>query len=410
MDSFKDKIVLSIELIDVAGGWQLCGGTYKHKFCEILETQDEIAKEIATKLQIDLKGVEERRRFTRYTDNPEAFRAYLRGRYHWNKYTHEGLEKAIEYFRQAIDIDPVYALAYAGMADSYFRLANQYLAAGLTIPKAKAAAMRAIEIDPSLPEAHASLGIIKLRYDWDWQGAEREFKEAISLNPSYSTAHQWYGCYFQSLRRFDEALHHISLAQELDPLSTQITVLWGMCFWAMRLYDEALEKLREAITLDPYHCTAHLGLTLVHMQMGNFAEALEEFERARRLNDSPTIMAFLGQVYAASGKRDEAERVLETLQKQRRERFASAYDTALIYAGLSENDLAFEWLEKACTDRDDGLTWALASDPRLDSLRGDSKFDELMSRIGLANLIIDSRALKPNPSLPVEAETDAPAQ
>jgi TolB-like protein/Tfp pilus assembly protein PilF len=394
VDSLEDRMVLTIELIDVAGGWQLCGRTYNPKFGEILETQDEMANEIAAKLKIDLNGIEERRRFKRYTDNPEAFRAYLKGRYHWNRYTHEGLEKAIEYFRQAIDIDPVYALAYAGVADSYFRLANQYVAPALTIPKAKAAAMRALEIDPMLSQAHASLGIIKLRYDWDWQGAEMEFKQAISLDPTYSTAHQWYSCYFQSLRRFDEALYHISFAQDLDPLSTQITVLWGMCLWAMRLYDEALKKLREAIAMDPYHCTAHLGLTLVHMQMGNFAEALEEFERASRLNDSPTIMAFVGLVYAASGERDEAQSVIEAMQKQRQESFASAFDVALIYAGLLENDLAFEWLEKACTDRDDGLTWGLASDPRLDSLRGDRRFDELMKRVGLGNLIIDSRDSK----------------
>lgn len=384
VDSLEDGIVLSIELIDVAGGWQLCGRTYKRKFEEILETQDEMASDIATKLQIDLKGVEERRCFRRYTDNPEAFRAYLKGRYHWNKYTHEGLERAIEYFRQAIDTDPVYALAYAGVADSYFRLANQYVAAPLTIPKAKAAAMRALEIDPMLSQAHASLGIVKLRYDWDWQGAEMEFKQAISLDPSYSTAHQWYSCYFQSLRRFDEALYHISLAQDLDPLSTQIAVLWGICFWAKRLYNEALEKLREAVAMDPYHCTAHLGLTVVHTQMGNFRDALEEFEKASQLNNSPTILAYLGHVYAASGERDKAQEVLDALQKQRHERFASAYDVAVIYTGLSQNDLAFEWLEKACTDRDDGLTWGLASDPRLDSLRGNGRFDELMSRVGLA--------------------------
>lgn len=409
MDSVEDRIALSIELIDVAGGWQLCGRIYKRKFCEILETQDEMANEIATKLQIDLKGVEERRRFRRYTDNPEAFRAYLRGRYHWNKYTHEGLERAIEYFHQAIDIDPVYALAYAGMADSYFRLSNQYLAPRLAIPKARAAAMRALQIDPTLPEAHASLGILKMRYDCDWQGAESELKQAISLNPSYSIAHQWYGFYFQLQRRFDEALHQFSLAQELDPLSTQVTVNWGTCLWAMRLYDEALKKLREAIAMDPYHFPAHFVLALVHEQMGNFSEAFEEYKRARQLDDPPTILGFLGQLYAVSGKREEAQRVLEAMQKQRKERYASAYSVALIYAGLSEDDLAFEWLGKAYEERDDYLTWGLAFDPRLDRLRGDPRFDELMSRVGLANLIIDSRGLKRKPSLPVEAETGAPA-
>lgn len=392
LDSLADRIVLSIELIDVAGCWQLCGRTYKRKFGQILETQDEMANEIATKLQIDLKGVEERRRFRRYTDNPEAFRAYLRGRYHWNKYTHEGLEKAIEYFRQAIDIDPVYALAYAGMADSYFRLANLYVAPRLAIPKAKAAAMRALQIDSTLPEAHASLGILKMRYDCDWQAAESELKQAISLNPSYSTAHQWYGSYFQSQRRFDEALHHFSLAQELDPLSSQSIVLWGMCLWAMRLYDAALEKFREAIAMDPFHYPARVSLALVHGQLGNFSEAFEELRRASQLDESPTILGYLGQVYAASGNREEAQRVLEVILKQRNERYASAYSVALIYAGLSEDDLAFEWLGKAYEDHDDHLAWGLASDPRLDPLRRDPRFDELLSHVGLANLIIDSRS------------------
>lgn len=394
MDSREDRIILSIELIDVAGGWQLCGRTYKRKLSEILKTQDEMANEIATKLQIDLKGVEERRRFRHYPDNPEAFRAYLRGRYHWNKYTHDGLERAIEYFRQAIEIDPVYALAYAGIADSYYRVANEYLAPGLTIPKARAAALRSLEIDPTLPEAHASLGIIKLRYDWDWQGAENELKQAISLNPSYATARLWYGSYFHSQRRFDEALHQLNLAQELDPLSSQVTVLWGMCLWSMRLYDEALEKLREAITMEPYHYPAHLGLALVHQQLGDFSEAFAEFEQANQLDDSPTVMGFLGNMYAVSGERGKAQKILEEMQKQRIKRYASAYCVALVYAGLSESDLAFEWLGKAYEDRDDFLSWGLPSDPRLDSLRGDPRFDQLMNRVGLANLIVDSRALK----------------
>lgn len=394
MDSREDRIILSIELIDVAGGWQLCGRTYKRKLSEILETQEEMANEIATKLQIDLKGVEERRRFRSYTDNPEAFRAYLRGRYHWNKYTHDGLQTAIEYFRQAIDIDPAYALAYAGIADSYYRLANEYLAPGLAIPRARAAAMRSLEIDPTLPEAHASLGIIKLRYDWDWQGAENEFKQAISLNPSYATARLWYGSYFHSQRRFDEALHHFSLAQELDPLSSHINVLWGVCLWAMRLYDQALEKLREAIAMDPFHYPARLSLGLVQGQLGNFSKAFDELKRASELDDSLTIVGYLGQLYAASGNREKAQRVLDLLHKQRKERYASAYTVALIYAALSEADLAFAWLTKAYEDHDDLLSWGLASDPRLDSLRDDLRFDELMSRVGLANLIVDSRALK----------------
>jgi len=380
-----EELTISSELIDVAGGWQLFGRTYRRKFSEMLEAQYEIASEISTAIQTDFKGVQERRRFRRYTDNPEAFRNYLRGRYYWSKYTREGLEKAKEYFRQAIDIDPTYALAYTGLADSYYRLSNQHLSPRLTLPKAKAAAMRALEIDPTLPEAHASIAILKMRYDWDWQGAECEFEKAISLNPSYATAHQGYVSCLQSQRRFEEALHHIRLAQELDPLSLQIMVGWGILLWAMRRYDEALKKLQEAMDMDPYHYPAHLAVAIIHGQLGNFSEAFEEFKKASQLNDSPVIMGFLGYVYATSGKRDEAQRILEEMQKQQRERYVSAYAVALVYAGLAEYDLAFEWLGMACENRDEFLTWGLGIDPRLDALRSDQRYVQLMNRIGLSS-------------------------
>ncbi len=382
-----EQLTISTELIDVAGGWQLFGRTYRRKFSEMLETYYEIAGEISTAIQTDFKGVEERRRFRRYTDNPEAFRAYLRGRYYWNKYTKEGLEKANEYFRHAIDIDPTYALAYAGMAEAYFRLSTQLLSPRVALPKARAAAMRALEIDPTLPEAHASIGMVKMRYDWDWQGAECEFKKAISLNPSYATAHQYYVSCLQSQRRFEEALHHIRLAQELDPLSLQIMVAWGMCLWIMHRYDEALEKLQEAMEMDPYHYPTHVAVAVVHGQLGNFSEAFEEFKKASQLNDSPPIMGFLGYVYAVSGNLDEAQRVLEEMQRQRTDRYVSAYAVALVYAGLAEYDLAFEWLSIACEDRDEFLTWGLGIDPRLDGLRSDQRYVQLMNRIGLLSSV-----------------------
>jgi len=379
----SEELTISTELIDVANGWQLFGRTYRRKFREMLETQYEIVSEISTAIQTDFKGVEERRRFRRYTDNPEAFRNYLRGRYYWNKYTKEGLEKANEYFREAIDIDPTYALAYAGMADSYFRLSSKHLPPRLTLPKAKAAAIRALEIDPTLPEAHASLGILKVRYDWDWQGAECEFEKAISLNPSYATAHLYYSSCLESQRRFEESLHHIKLAQELDPLSLQIMVGWGTLLWAMRRYNQALEKLQEAMEMDRYYYPTHFALAVVHGQLGNFSKAFEEFEKASQLDDSPQMIGFLGHVYAVSHNPDKAQRVLEEMQRQRTERYVSAYAVALVYAGLAEYDLAFEWLEMACEDRDEFLTWGLGIDPRLDGLRSDQRYVQLMNRIGL---------------------------
>jgi TolB-like protein/Tfp pilus assembly protein PilF len=378
-----EQLTISTELIDAAEGWQLFGRTYRRRFNELLDTQYEIASEISAAVQTDFKGVEERRRFRRYTDNPEAFRAYLKGRYYWSKYTKESLEKANEYFREAIDIDPTYALAYAGMADSYYRLSNQWLSPRFAAPKAKAAAIRALEIDPTLPEAHASLGILKLRYDWDWQGAECEFKKAISLNPSYATAHHFYSSCLHSQRRFEEALHQIRMAQELDPLSLQIMNLGGMCLWAMRRYDEALKKLQEALAMDPHHLAAHYCVAIVHGQKGNFSEAVEEFTKAIQISYSPIMLGSLGYVYAASGNIERAQEVLEEMLGERKEGYVSGYALALVYAGLAEYDLAFEWLGTACEDRDDQLTWGLGIDPRLDGLRSDQRYVQLMKRIGL---------------------------
>jgi tetratricopeptide (TPR) repeat protein len=349
----------------------------------LLDTQYEIATEISSAIQTDFKGVEERRRFRRYTDNPEAFRAYLKGRYYWNKYTKEGLEKANECFREAIDVDPTYALAYAGLADSYYRLSSQQYSPHFAAPKAKAAAIRALEIDSTLPEAHASLGILKLRYDWDWQGAECEFKKAISLNPNYATAHHFYGACLNSQGRFEEALHQIRMAQELDPLSLQIMDLWSICLWAMRRYDEALKKLQEALLMDPHHYATLYAVGIVLGAKGNFMEAVEKFEQAMQMSYSPVIMGSLGYVLAVSGNLDRAQRVLKEMLAQRTERYVSAYAVALVYAGLAEYDRAFEWLDIACEDRDDMLSVALAVDPRLDDLRSDQRYIQLMKRIGL---------------------------
>jgi TolB-like protein/Tfp pilus assembly protein PilF len=378
-----EQLTISTELIDVADGWQLFGRTYRRKFSELLETQYEIVSEISTAIQTDFKGVEERRRFRRYTDNPEAFRAYLKGRYYWNKYTKEGLEKANECFREAIDIDPTYALAYAGMADSYYRMSNQNLSPRFVAPKAKAAAIRALEIDPMLSEAHASLGLLKMRHDWDWQGAECEFKKAIALNPSYATAHQFYASCLYSQRRFEEAVHQIRMAHELDPLSLQIMDNWSMCFLGMRRYDEALKKLQEALGMDPHHLPTQFALGVIHGQIGNFAEAVVEFKEALQVSDSAEMMGALGYVYAASGNPDSAQQVLKEMRRQRTERYVSAYSFALVYAGLAEYDLAFEWLGVACEDRDDQLSWGLGIDPRLDGLRSDQRYGQLMKRIGL---------------------------
>jgi TolB-like protein/Tfp pilus assembly protein PilF len=383
LDRVAEALTISTELIDVTNGWQLFGRTYRRKFSEMLETQYEIATEISAAIQADFTGVEESRAFRHHQVNPEAFRVYLKGRYYWNKYTDEGLQRALECFREAIDIDPLYALAYAGLGDAYFRMSNECLSPRLTLPKAKAAVLRALEIDSELPQAHALLGMVLMRFDWDWQAAARQFNKAISLNPGDPLAHHRYAVYLHSRGCFKESLHHLNLAQEIDPLSLQVRVSMSTVLWGMRKYDEALNKLHETLAMDPRHYPAHVVMGMVHGQAGNFSKAFEEFEKARHLNEAPAVMGFLGYVYAVSGNVDKAHQVLEEMQRQRAERYVPGYTVALVYAGLGEHDLAFTWLDAACEDRDEFLPLILGVDPRLDGLRSDARYFQLMDRIGL---------------------------
>jgi TolB-like protein/Tfp pilus assembly protein PilF len=386
--SLDQRLVISTELVDVVNGWQLLGEKYDREAKDIIEIQVGIAKQISDRLQIKLTKDEERRLTERYTDNTEAYQTYLRGLYFWSKYTRAGLEKAIDFFRQAIDLDPTYALAYAGMANCYFRLATVYLPPKEALPKAKAAAIQALEIDPMLSEAHASLGLVKMRLEWDWEEAEREFRRAIELNPSNSTAHQWYSSYLCSLGRFDEAHAEILVAQELDPLSLQISVSVGVNFWLKRQYDTAVRQLLDTLAMDQNSVGAHVMLGLVYEQMGDFPKAIAELNEANRLGETSIILGFLGRVYAVSGKKQEAQDVLAALEAQAKDRYISAYSVALIHAGLGETDPAFIWLEMAHEQGDENLAW-LAIDPRLDSLRTDLRFINLMERIGLKPSKVD---------------------
>jgi TolB-like protein/Tfp pilus assembly protein PilF len=380
--SLGQRLVISTELVDVANGWQLLGENYDRESKDIFEIQVGIAKQISAKLQIKLTRDEERRLVERYTYNTDAYQAYLKGRYFWSKYTRAGLEKAIDFFRQAIDLDPTYALAYAGIADSYFRLATNWLPPKEALAKAKAAAMMALEIDELLAEAHASLGVVKMRYEWDWPSAERELKRAIELKSNAPSAHHRYAIYLQSLGRFDESLAEMRVAGDLDPLSLQINVSLAATLWMKRQYDTAERQLVNTLAMDPDFAGAHVMLGLVYEQMGNFPKAIAELDEANRLGETSITLGFLGRVCAVSGEKHKAHEILATLEAQAKERYVSAYSVALIHAGLGDPDSAFGWLEKAYDERDENLAW-LAIDPRLDSLRADLRLDELMRRIGL---------------------------
>jgi tetratricopeptide (TPR) repeat protein len=299
-----------------------------------------------------------------------------------SKTTKEALSNAIKHFEQAIQIDPDYALAYAGLADAYYALSSNHLPPNEAMPKARSAVERALQIDETLAEAHASLGMVKAFYEWDWRAAESEYRRAIELNPGYASAHHWYGWYLALMGRLGDAIAEIKQASELDPLSLEINSDLGLSFFFARQYERAIEQFEKAIEMDPNSIWTRFFMGWAHEQKGDYEEAIRQYQRAAQLDDSPLIMAALGHTYVMSGRRDEALRVLEEMQQLSRSRHVSSYHFAIINAALSEHDEAFRWLEKSYAAREEALVW-LKVDPRLDALRTDARFINLQQRVGL---------------------------
>ena len=382
-----DNLTISVELVDVRNNKLLWGEQYERKMAELLATQREIATEIAQKLRLKISGNNEKGLTKHYTENNEAYQLYLKGRFYWNKRSEEGMRKSLEYFQQAIERDPNFALAYSGLADAYDLLAAPDAAGGMAaneaMPKAKAAALKALEIDDALAEPHVSLAHVKYYYDRDWATAEREYKRAIELNPNYPTAHQWYAVYLMSAGRFDEALAETRRAQELEPLSLPINMTLGWILLNARQYDQSIEQLRKTLEIDPNFILTHHRLGLVYEQKGMYDEAIAEFRQVRNLSaGKPLGVAPLARAYALSGKRAEAQKTLAELQKISEQHYVSPASIAIIYAALGDKDQAFVWLEKADKERD-GLLARLKVDPRFDSLRSDPRFNDLVKRVGL---------------------------
>ncbi len=375
-----DRLIIKAELVNVADGSQLWGEQYNRELSDIFALQEEIAQQISEKLRIKLTGEEKKRLTKRYTENTEAYQFYLKGRFYWNKRTSEAAKKGIEYFEQAIEKDPNYALAYAGLADSYALLGGyDVLRPKDSYPRARAAATKALEIDDTLAEAHTSIARIRMAFDWDWLAAEREFKRAIELNPNYATAHHWYGMYLVRMGRFDEALSEIKQAQKLDPLSLIINADMGAPLFFARQYDQAIEQHRKTLEMDLNFPPTHLRLGAAYEQKGMYQEAIAEYQRAIELSgDNTKTSVVLGYAYAVSGRRAEAQKELDQLKEQSN----SPYDIAMIYTALGDKEQAFEWLEKAYEDRSGGLVF-LKVDPGLDSLRSDPRFADLLRRVGL---------------------------
>lgn len=380
--TLENRLMVSTELVDVAHGWQIWGENYSRNADEILDVQEEIAKRITTALRIKL-SVNDRQRMTkRYTENSDAYHNYLRGRYYWDKYTRQALEKAIDYFKRAIESDPAYALAYVGVSDAYFRLATSFLPPREALAKAKSAVIKALEIDGDLAEAHASLGMIKMRYDWDWQGAEKEFKKAIELKFGEATFHHWYAVLLDCSARFDEAREQMKVALNFNPISLQMNVSLGSLFWKMRDSDRAVQQLLQTLEMDSNYQPTRLALGLAYEQKGLLQEAAIHLECASRIEKTSIVLACLGRTYALSGRRTEALSLMNRLTEESKVRYVSNYSVATMFLALGDKEKALEKLELAYVDKDEHLAM-LRVDPRLDPIRDEKRFKTLSTKIGL---------------------------
>jgi len=379
-----DNLIIKTELVNVGDGTQLWGAEYDRKLADALSIQRDVSREISEKLRLRLSGEEKEQMSRRVnTSNAEAYQSYLKGRYYWNKRTAEGITKAIEQFQEAADKDPNYALAYAGLADCYMLLEGYVgTPATETLPKAKAFAERALQIDDSSGEARASLANISAML-WQWDKAGEEFKRAIELNPNYATAHHWYSIYLRHVGRFDEALSEIKRAQELDPLSIVINTNVAQVYLAKGDANSAIEQGKKVIELDPNYPGGHRILAQAYARQGQYAEALAVLQKAiassGRANEYQSYLTYL---YAISGKRAESLANLKQLEERYARHDLIGFDLAMVYTGLGDKDQAFAWLEKDLQTRS-GLLPYVRWDPFFEPLRSDPRFADLMKRIGL---------------------------
>ncbi|PYI85655.1 MAG: hypothetical protein DMF09_04425 [Verrucomicrobia bacterium] len=378
-----DQVRVSVQLINATSDAHLWAEIYDRKLTDIFAVESDIAKTIAETLRAKLTGSEEQMMSMKPTENTQAYELYLKGRFFWNKRTGADLRKAIEYFNQAIAKDPNYALAYAGLADSYLLLSAFGAASPSdSLPQAKAAAKRALEIDDTSAEAHTSLGQILLFYDFDFAGSTREFKRAITLNPNYATAHHWYGSGPPTcLGEFDRGIAELKRAQQLDPLSLIINADLGGAFVAARRYDEAITQLRKTIEMDPRFYFAHWNLGEALELKGQLPEAIAEYKKAAELDEDPFVLALVGQADAKLGQRDEAIKILSQLERLATKRYVANYSFALMHMALGEKAKAIDWLERAYRDRSGPEIVGIKVDPMLDPLHGDPRFEALVQKV-----------------------------
>ena len=381
---YGNRVRVRAQLVRVANDQHLWADSFERELEDVLALQSEVASAIARQVQLKLTAQQPARVGSLGPVKPAAYEAYLKGRYSWNKRSEAGLQEGIEHFQKAIEIDPSYAAAYSGIADAYTTLGYLgYLSPNESFPRARAAAARALELDPTLAEPHASLAYVELYYDWDWEAAEKEFKQAISLNPNYATAHHWYSIYLTAMGRQHEAIREIQRARELDPLSLAIRTDIGFEMYYDRQYDRAIQQLKTTLEMNPNFPLARLWLGRAYQQKGLYEEAIAEFSQtASVLREWVPTIAAIGYVQGKEGRRAEALRTLEQLKELMRKRYVTAYGVALVYAGLGDSNEAFAWLHQGIEERTHWLVW-LKLDPRWDDLRSDPRFGQLIARVGL---------------------------
>jgi TolB-like protein/DNA-binding winged helix-turn-helix (wHTH) protein/Tfp pilus assembly protein PilF len=383
-----DRVRITAELVQVATDRHLWAETYESQLGDVLALQSQVASAIVNEIRINLTPEEQQRLAKTRSVSAEGYEDYLKGRYYWNKRSQEGLTKAIEYFQLATKKDPHYALAFAGLADCYSIIGSAIVGTVPyqdVAPKAKAAALKALELDDTLAEAQTSLATVRFNYDWDWPGAAQGFQRSIELNPNYATAYQRYSLYLIAMGRTKDSLAQMNRARELDPLSISMNFSLGWRLYMAHQYDQAIEQLQNTLDMDPSFALARMVLGQAYEQKRAYPRALAELQRAvTGSHDSPQMLGALGHVYGVSGNRAQAETVLAQLMEQSKKQYVSPFYVAIVYAGLSENDKAVDWLEKAYKDRSNAIVFSKV-DPQLDALRTAPRFKALLHRLALQN-------------------------
>lgn len=379
-----DRMRITAQLITVKDGYHLWSARFDRKLKDIFDIQDEITLEIVDKLKISLLGVEKEQVAKRYTENPEAYTLLLKARYFWDKRTRKGLEQGIKFVKEALEKDPKYALAYTHLAGHLTGLGwFGYIPPKNAFPQAKAAALKALEIDSKLPQAYSALAWVSMLYDWEWKAAESNLKEALALNPSLYNAHWGYGVFLSIQIRFEEALKEYKMALKVDPLSLPLNSELGSCLWEAGKYDEAQEQFQKTLDLDPNFGLAHFYMGLVYNNKGKHEQAILELRKAIRLTGGLSWgYGALGYTYAITGRTDEAKKILNQLKERSKRRYIRPTAIVQIYQGLEDIDRVFEWLEKAIEDRDPVMP-LIRVIPEYESLKSDPRYKTLMKKMNL---------------------------